>query len=79
MTAKGRKAPHTRHFEKTLVPDDIRRGVIRLNRNIASTAALLGVSIGSVEELRNVGGALMEATIEQVRHRLAELAQKESA
>ncbi len=68
------KAPHTRHFDKSLVPDEMRREVVRLNRNIIDTAALLGVSVGSAEELKNIGGALKPVVIEHVRQRLAELA-----
>lgn len=75
-----KKAPHTRHFDKTMIPLEVHRAVMRLGLNNQATAALLRVSVGSVEELKHIGGALKADVIERVRVRLAELAaQKESA
>jgi hypothetical protein len=78
MRVNQPKTKAARHFDKTRVPDDIRYAVMRINLSVAATAKLLGVSTGSVEELKNIGGALKAELIEQVRTRLAELAQKEA-
>lgn len=73
-----KKAPHGRHSGKTMVPLEMHRAVVRLGLTNAETAALLGIAVGTVDELKQLGGALRPDLLERVRVRLAELAQKEA-
>lgn len=74
MIQRRQKAP--RHFDKRVVPLDLHDAVCRLGLSVPKTAALLSISTGSVEELKNIGGALKSSVIEHVRARLAALEAK---
>ena len=73
------KSPHQPHYDKTMVPLEIHRAVVRLGLNNHQTGAILGVSAGTVDELKHIGGALKADVIERVRLRLAELAAQKEA